>query len=51
MKTHMFVVTVMHDFVPPFPYSKVTVEAFNATHAINIVKKTHSGISYAAREK
>lgn len=51
MDSGMYVVTVMHDFVPPFPHTSVRVEAFTALHALNIVKKLHPGaIDYSVRK-
>jgi hypothetical protein len=51
MNSGMYVVTVLYDFVPPFPQESVKVEAFTARHALNIVKKAHPrGIDYSVRK-
>jgi len=41
MTIKRFEVVVVSDFVPPFGFRKVTVEAFNERHARNIVRRHH----------
>jgi len=41
MEIKKYFVTILHDFVPPFPRTEVTLEAFNAEHARNIARKCY----------